>query len=57
MKHPRQSDLDRIIKAAVSAGLTRYAVVLREVDGKVEPMLIVAPEVTVPTLGEPGVKW
>jgi hypothetical protein len=40
MKHPRQSDLDRLLKAAVKAGLTRFAVALREIDGKVEPVLL-----------------
>ena len=54
--HPRQSDLDRLLKAAKKAGLERYAVVLREVDGKVEPMLVVdvvsePPTPDVPRLG------
>ena len=54
--HPRQSDLDRLLKAAKKAGLERYAVVLREVAGKVEPMLVVdvvsePPTPDVPRLG------
>lgn len=40
-KHPRQGDLDRLVKAAVKARLSRWQVVLREVNGKVEPVLVV----------------
>jgi hypothetical protein len=56
VNHPRQSDIDRLLKAATKAKLERFAVALREVDGKVEPVLIVdmaaePPQPTVPRLG------
>ena len=51
-KHPRQSDLDRLVRAALKNGVASFRVVLREVDGKVEPMLIVAPGETRPRSDE-----
>lgn len=40
-KHPRQADLDRLVRSALNNKVASFQVVLREVDGKVEPMLIV----------------
>lgn len=56
MRHPRQSDIDRLVQAARKAEVERFAVVLREVDGKFEAVLIVdaasVPQTpTVPKLG------
>ena len=47
-KHPRQADLDRLVRSALNNKVASFQVVLREVDGKVEPMLIVAPGAQTP---------
>lgn len=41
-RHPRQKDIDALVETAVKAGLPNWQVVLKEVDGKIEPALIVA---------------
>lgn len=51
-KHPRQSDLDALVRTAMKAKLSHWQVVLREVDGKVEPALIVAPGAQMPRSDE-----
>lgn len=40
-KHPRQRDIDALVETAVKAGLPAWEVVLKEVNGKIEPALIV----------------
>lgn len=42
-KHPRQADLDALVRTALKNGVSSFRVVLREEGGKVEPVLIVAP--------------
>ena len=41
MRHPRATDLDKLIKAAKRAGLERYEIVLDEHEGRMVAKLVV----------------